>query len=114
MYTCAAGYSTVELRDVIDARMCNSFEICDLVVTGVIGAYAFMGPKAGRDTFGVSGKTADLAFGAITVLTGIFGTLMGGFLLDRIGSTMRNALLICGCSMIIGYAKHDVNPSCFS
>lgn len=74
---------------------------------GIIGAYAFMGPKAGRDTFNVSGETADLTFGAVTVGTGIVGTVAGGLLLDYVGSTMRNALLICGVCVLTGYW-----PSC--
>ena len=39
----------------------------------MIGAYAYLGPKAGRDTFGIDGQTADLVFGAVTVLTGVLG-----------------------------------------
>lgn len=67
-----------------------------------IGAIAYLGPKAGRDVFGISGETADLVFGAVTVLTGVFGTLAGGVLLDRLGSTMANALAICAAGMAIG------------
>ena len=67
-----------------------------------IGAIAYLGPKAGRDVFGISGETADLVFGAVTVLTGVFGTLAGGVLLDRMGSTMGNALTICAAGMAIG------------
>lgn len=42
---------------------------------GVIGAYAYMGPKAGRDVFRLAPETADLTFGAVTVLTGVVGTV---------------------------------------
>ncbi len=41
----------------------------------MLGAYAYMGPKAGRDVFALKPETADLAFGAITVLTGVLGTV---------------------------------------
>jgi hypothetical protein len=44
-------------------------------MTGVLGAYAYMGPKAGRDVFVLKPETADLTFGVITVLTGILGTV---------------------------------------
>ncbi|CAL8463948.1 g3483 [Coccomyxa elongata] len=70
--------------------------------TAFIGAIAYLGPKAGRDVFGISGETADLVFGAVTVLTGVFGTLAGGVLLDRMGSTMGNALTICAAGMAFG------------
>lgn len=40
------------------------------VYAAVLGAFAFYGPKAGRDVFGIAPETADIAFGAITVLTG--------------------------------------------
>lgn len=40
------------------------------VYTAVLGTYAFYGPKAGRDVFGIAPERADLTFGAITVLTG--------------------------------------------
>ena len=67
-----------------------------------IGAIAYLGPKAGRDVFHIGGETADLVFGAVTVLTGVFGTLAGGVLLDKLGATMSNALLICAGGMALG------------
>ena len=67
-----------------------------------IGALAYLGPKAGRDVFSISGETADLIFGAVTVLTGVFGTLAGGIALDRLGSTMRNGLMLCALGMVVG------------
>lgn len=39
--------------------------------TAVLGAYAFYGPKAGRQVFGIAPETADMTFGAITVVTGL-------------------------------------------
>ena len=70
-----------------------------------IGAIAYLGPKAGRDVFGISGETADLVFGAVTVLTGVFGTLAGGLALDRVGGTMANGLRICAAGMLGGCAR---------
>ena len=40
------------------------------VYTAVLGAFAFYGPKAGRDVFAIAPERADITFGAITVLTG--------------------------------------------
>ena len=78
-----------------------------------IGAIAYLGPKAGRDVFGISGETADLVFGAVTVLTGVFGTLAGGLALDRVGGTMGNGLRICAAGMLGGHAREPLHaPGC--
>jgi predicted MFS family arabinose efflux permease len=63
--------------------------------TAVLGAYAFWGPKAGRAIFALDGATADAVFGAVTVATGVGGSVSGGFLLDRLGGTARAAAAIC-------------------
>jgi len=68
----------------------------------VIGAYAFYGPQAGKDAFNVAPKTADYSFGAVTVISGVLGTLAGGVLLDRRGCTIRNGLIICASGLSIG------------
>lgn len=52
--------------------------------------------------FSISGETADLVFGAVTVLTGVFGTLAGGIALDRLGATMSNGLMLCSVGMLVG------------
>ena len=69
--------------------------------TGVIGSYAYYGPDAAKNVFGVSSKTADISFSIMTVVTGIFGTFFGGYLLDAIGSSIRNGMLLCSWAMII-------------
>ena len=58
-------------------------ELCVLtstrvLVAGVLGAYAYLGPKAGREIFNLPSEQADVTFGAVTVLTGVFGTIAGG------------------------------------
>lgn len=73
-----------------------------MYVAGVIGAYSFLGPKAGKAIFDIPGETADLVFGGVTVLTGILGTLFGGIALDRMGSGVKNALIICTVCMAGG------------
>ncbi|KAL3133909.1 hypothetical protein ABBQ32_008365 [Trebouxia sp. C0010 RCD-2024] len=72
------------------------------VYTGVLGAYAYWGPKAGAQVFSMSPEGADLKFGAITVVTGVMGTILGGVALDQVGSTMTNALAICCISNVVG------------
>lgn len=73
-----------------------------MLLAGVLGAFAYLGPKAGREVFNLEPEKADLTFGAITVVTGVAGTLLGGVLLDAIGSTMPHALLICGVGTAVG------------
>jgi len=72
------------------------------VYTAVIGAYSFLGPKAGKAVFTIPGETADVTFGAVTVFTGIVGTLMGGLALDRMGSGVTNALILCSSCSLLG------------
>lgn len=71
--------------------------------TAVLGVFAFWGPQAGSAIFDLAGEAADVQFGAVTVLTGIAGSLAGGILLDRLGSNLRNANLLCGSSVLIGW-----------
>lgn len=70
--------------------------------TGVLGSYAYWGPKAGAQVFSLNPEGADLKFGAVTVATGVVGTILGGVALDRLGSSMRNALGICCVSNVLG------------
>lgn len=49
--------------------------------TATIGCFSYYGPKAAKELFQLD--AADSVFGALTVVTGIMGTLMGGMLLDR-------------------------------
>lgn len=70
--------------------------------TAVIGSYAFYGPQAGKETFHVEPETADFSFGAMTVVTGILGTLAGGLALDRAGSSLKNGMILCCIGMVLG------------
>jgi hypothetical protein len=78
--------------------MCGAY----ILYTAVLGVYAFWGPKAGKRIYGLPGETADLAFGGVTVLTGVCGSLIGGALLDRLGATLSNANLVCGVGQLLG------------
>lgn len=79
-------------------HMCGAY----VLYTAVLGVYAFWGPKAGKRIFNLEGETADLVFGGVTVLTGVFGSLIGGLLLDWLGSTLSNANLVCGLGQLVG------------
>jgi hypothetical protein len=78
--------------------MCGAY----VLYTAVLGVYAFWGPKAGKRIFNLTGETADLVFGGVTVVTGVFGSLIGGLLLDWLGSTLSNANLVCGLGQLFG------------
>ncbi|KAH7663123.1 Organic anion transporter polypeptide protein [Dioscorea alata] len=66
----------------------------------VIGAYSYWGPKAGYAIYHMS--NADLLFGGITIVCGIFGTLAGGLILDKIQSTISNAFKLLSVSTFFG------------
>lgn len=66
----------------------------------VIGAYSYWGPKAGYSIYHMS--NADLLFGGITIVCGIFGTLAGGLILDKMSSTISNAFKILSGATFLG------------
>ncbi|MCL7038720.1 hypothetical protein MKW94_008685 [Papaver nudicaule] len=68
--------------------------------TFVIGAYSYWGPTAGADIYKMT--NADMVFGGITLLCGVFGTLAGGYLLDRVTSTIRNGFILLAAATILG------------
>ncbi|KAG8065334.1 hypothetical protein GUJ93_ZPchr0004g39704 [Zizania palustris] len=101
------------LNKAISLRGCRFFTpiegnklICLRAVPGyisynfVIGAYSYWGPKAGRDIYHMA--SADLMFGGITIVCGIFGTLAGGFILDKIDSTISNAFKLLSSATFLG------------
>lgn len=49
--------------------------------------------------FGVSSETTDVAFSAMTVTTGIFGTFTGGYVLDVVGNSIRNGMILGAVAM---------------
>jgi len=51
--------------------------------TFVIGSYSFWGPNYVIKTYNVSELNADYIFGSITISTGIIGTFLGGYILDK-------------------------------
>ncbi|PWZ40934.1 putative sphingolipid transporter spinster 2 [Zea mays] len=66
----------------------------------VIGAYSYWGPKAGQEIYNMG--SADLMFGGITIVCGIIGSLAGGFILDKIGSTIPNAFKLLSGATFVG------------
>ncbi len=68
----------------------------------MLGVYAYWGPKAGCAILQLESSTADISFGAVTVLTGIAGTMGGGLLLDIMGSTLPTTLGLCSMAVVVG------------
>ncbi|XP_039065899.1 probable sphingolipid transporter spinster homolog 2 isoform X2 [Hibiscus syriacus] len=66
----------------------------------VLGAYSYWGPKAIYNIYNMS--DADMIFGGITVVCGIFGTLAGGYILDLMTSTIPNAFKLLSITTFIG------------
>ncbi|XP_010531329.1 PREDICTED: probable sphingolipid transporter spinster homolog 3 isoform X2 [Tarenaya hassleriana] len=66
----------------------------------VIGAYSYWGPKAGYNIYKM--KSADMVFGAITIICGILGTLSGGLVLDRVTATIPNAFKLLSGATFLG------------
>ncbi|XP_065873958.1 probable sphingolipid transporter spinster homolog 2 isoform X1 [Euphorbia lathyris] len=68
--------------------------------TFVLGAYSYWGPKAGYSIYHMS--NADLMFGGVTIVCGIFGTLGGGLVLDRMNATISNAFKLLSGAAFLG------------
>uniref|UniRef100_A0A7N0ZVC4 Major facilitator superfamily (MFS) profile domain-containing protein n=1 Tax=Kalanchoe fedtschenkoi TaxID=63787 RepID=A0A7N0ZVC4_KALFE len=66
----------------------------------VIGAYSYWGPKAGYNIYHMA--NADLMFGGITIVCGIFGTLAGGYALDHMVATLSNAFKLLAGATFFG------------
>ncbi|PSS29240.1 Sphingolipid transporter spinster like [Actinidia chinensis var. chinensis] len=68
----------------------------------VIGAYSYWGPKAGYNIYHMS--NADMVFGGITVVSGILGSVAGGYVLDKMTSTISNAFKLLSTATFLGAA----------
>lgn len=77
----------------------------------VIGAYSYWGPKAGYNIYNMS--NADMLFGGITIICGIFGTLSGGYILDSMTATIPNAFKLLSGATFLG-AIFCFSAFCFS
>lgn len=68
----------------------------------VIGAYSYWGPKAGYNIYHMT--DADLIFGGVTIVCGIFGTVAGGLVLDRMTNSIPNAFKLLSVATLLGGA----------
>jgi sugar phosphate permease len=71
--------------------------------TFALGGFAFWAPSYMMRVRGFSQETGMLYFGGITVVTGVAGTLLGGFLGDLLRRyTVKGYTLLSVCAMILG------------
>mmetsp|Transcript_11542 Transcript_11542/g.32032 ORF Transcript_11542/g.32032 Transcript_11542/m.32032 type:complete len:289 (+) Transcript_11542:3-869(+) len=72
--------------------------------SAMMGVYAYWGPKAGQAMYPDVEKygSADTVFGLVTVIAGIIGTMLGGFLLDKAGVSVAASLLLCAVMTLLG------------
>jgi len=69
--------------------------------TATVGCYSYYGPKAASELFHLG--SADIVFGACTVLTGVAGTLAGGIFLDKGRATVALALSFCAVACCVAF-----------
>eukprot|EP00250_Pteridium_aquilinum_P015804 c22770_g1_i1 orf=170-1603(+) len=91
-----------------DIKMLFQSRVYTLNVAGsvaynaVLGAYSYWGPRAGYAIFNLT--DADLVFGCMTVICGIFGTVAGGVIYDSVGATIPNGFKLLTIATFIGGA----------
>jgi predicted MFS family arabinose efflux permease len=72
-------------------------------MTFALGGFAVWMPTFFHRNFGLSVGEAGLSFGAVTVAAGLAGSLLGGYLSDRLRRTDPAAdLLVSGCGLLLG------------
>lgn len=52
--------------------------------------------QAAHELFGMGREMIDLTFGVVTIATAVVATLVGGWSLDYVGSSIKNAMLFQG------------------
>eukprot|EP00210_Caulerpa_lentillifera_P003148 g3008.t1 len=88
-----------QTKAVLEHRVYFIALIANTVHVGVLGVLSYWGAKAAKAMFHMRGT--DIWIGASVVFTGTIGSLSGGHLLDRIGSTIPNAMYISGWTDIL-------------
>ncbi len=81
----AAGSLLKDVGAVLSSSIWLCMGAAYALYEGALGTYAYFGPKAVVQLFGVAPETADVLFGGLTVLSGIVGCLAGGLVLDWMG-----------------------------
>ncbi|KAJ9470918.1 putative sphingolipid transporter spinster-like protein 1 [Diplonema papillatum] len=89
-----------DVRDLLSIVQYNLVLAAYVCMTAVSGVIIFWGPKAGKSVFNLD--NADLYMGIMVVVSGVAGTLCGGWLLDKLGGGYRNATRVCCIGMLLG------------
>ncbi|GMH39494.1 hypothetical protein BSKO_07392 [Bryopsis sp. KO-2023] len=69
------------------------------IYTGVVGLVAYWGPKMAQALFDMT--SADLFMGSASAITGIIGTMLGGLLMDKLGSSIPMSLSMAGVALMV-------------
>jgi MFS family permease len=77
-------------------------------LTGCLGSYAFWLPYFMHEHYGVNIAEASVALGGLALMTGLGGTGLGGYVLDRLGGSMgmhgaSRALRLCFIFTLVGF-----------
>ena len=67
--------------------------------------------QAGYELFDEPQEVIDLTFGVVTLITAIIATLLGGVFIDMVGSSIRNSMLFCGWTALVGLSAGLHAPS---
>lgn len=57
--------------------------------------------QAAHELFGMGRESIDLTFGGVTIGTAVVATLVGGWALDWVGSSIKNAMLLNGTTLLL-------------
>lgn len=91
-----------DIRTLFRSRVYTLNVAGSVAYNAVLGAYSYWGPRAGYAIFNLT--NADLVFGCMTVVCGIFGTFTGGVVFDRVGATFPNGFRLLTIATFIGGA----------
>ncbi|KAK9843162.1 hypothetical protein WJX74_007798 [Apatococcus lobatus] len=70
-------------------------------IQACLGAFTYWGPKAAMQIFDRPKAIADNTIGALTICTSIAGTMGGGYLLDKMGSSLQNGMTLSAASAAV-------------
>lgn len=91
-----------DLRHLFHLRLYTISVLALTIWVASIGTLAYYGPLAAKQVFNIDATVADMSFGIVTVVCGVCGSLIGGWALDSMGSTLKNSCLLCAGASGVG------------
>lgn len=79
------------LAEVLSIPIFDTFVLASSSFMFVVGALSFWVPTYVVDYLGLKLSNATIAVGAVTVFTGLVGTALGGWIIDKLGGTKGDA-----------------------